>query len=148
MTFWAEIRPPRDVNDSNRSTGPRRLSAQQLRKSALRRLVHAPAIVAGIVALFGLIVLADSHSKISSPPVVLETPAPTSARAALIDFNSATAAELATLPGIGATRADAIVTLRRQQPFASLADLVDRGILSPAELLATADLAAVYVTID
>ena len=55
---------------------------------------------------------------------------------------------MATLPGLGASRAEAIVTLRRQQPFTSLADLVDRSILSPAELLAITDLAAVYVPTD
>ncbi|MCY4618808.1 MAG: helix-hairpin-helix domain-containing protein [Chloroflexi bacterium] len=148
MAFWTEIRPPRGVNDSNRSTRPPISRAQRVWKSARRLVVHAPAFVAGVCALSGLIAVADLHATIPSPLNVQQVPAPTSTRAALIDFNTATASELATLPGIGASRAEAIVTLRRQQPFTSLADLVDRGILSPTELLAIADLAAVYVTID
>ena len=148
MAFWTEIRPPRGVNDPNRSTKPPISRAQRVWKSVRRLVVHAPAIVAGICALSGLIAVADLHSAIPSLPVVQQQPAPTTSRATLIDFNTATEAELATLPGIGASRAEAIVTLRRQQPFTSLADLVDRGILSPTELLAIADLAAVYVTID
>ena len=148
MAFWTEIRPPRGVNDPNRSTKPPISRAQRVWKSARRLVVHAPAIVAGVCALCGLIAVADLRSAIPSPPVVQQQPAPTTSRATLIDFNTATVAELATLPGIGASRAEAIVTLRRQQPFTSLADLLDRGILSPTELLAIADLAAVYVTID
>ncbi len=148
MTFWAEIRPPRDADDSNRSTKPPISRAQRVWKSARRQVVHAPAIAAGICALSGLIFLADLRTVTLSPPVVQQQPAPTTSRVTLIDFNTATAAELATLPGLGASRAEAIVTLRRQQPFTSLADLVDRSILSPAELLAITDLAAVYVPTD
>ena len=148
MAFWTEIRPPRGVNDSNSSTKPPISRAQRVWKSARRLVVHAPTIVAGVCALSGLIAVADLHSANPSPPAVQQQPAATTSRATLIDFNTATASELATLPGIGASRAEAIVTLRRQQTFTSLADLVDRGILSPTELLAIADLAAVYVTLD
>ena len=142
MSFWTDIRPPRNVDDSRRSNEPRI-------SRALRRLVvHVPAIVAAICAVFGLLVVADRHTTIPDQPIVREMPAPTTTRATLIDFNTATAAELATLPGIGAARAQAIVELRQQAPFSSLADLVNRGILRPSELLAIADLAAVYVPAD
>ncbi len=107
-----------------------------------------PATVAAFCAVSGLLVVADLHSTIPAQPIVSEMPAPTSTRVTLIDFNTATAAELATLPGIGASRAEAIVELRQQAPFSSPADLVERGILRPSELLAIADLAAVYVPAD
>ncbi len=142
MSFWTEIRPPRNVDDSRRSN-ERRISR------ALRRLVvHVPTTVAAFCAVSGLLVVADRQTTIPAQPILSEMPAPTSTRVTLIDFNTATAAELATLPGIGASRAQAIVELRQRALFSSLADLVERGILRPSELLAIADLAAVYVPAD
>ena len=73
---------------------------------------------------------------------------PTESRAILIDLNSATIAELSTLPGIGGRRAEAIVLVRAARPFDSLADLADRGILRTSEVLAIAELATVYVARD
>ena len=73
---------------------------------------------------------------------------PTESRAILIDLNSATIAELSTLPGIGGRRAEAIVLIRTARPFDSLADLADRGILRTSEVLAIAELATVYVARD
>ena len=66
----------------------------------------------------------------------------------LIDLNTATVAELATLPGVGETRARAIIASRERAQFSSLVDLVDRGILRPSELAAIAELATVYVSFD
>jgi DNA uptake protein ComE-like DNA-binding protein len=107
-----------------------------------------PTIIAIAVALAGLGNLAVRQSAMSSPPTIREGALPTAERHTLIDLNTATPAELATLPGIGASRAEAIVLIRAQQPFRSLADLADRGVLRPTEVLALADLATAYVTIE
>lgn len=45
------------------------------------------------------------------------------AEAAKINVNNASVEELATLPGIGASKAAAIVAEREKKPFASIADL-------------------------
>ena len=47
----------------------------------------------------------------------------TDARAAAVDVNTASAAELEALPGIGAAKAAAIVEERQVRPFASIEDL-------------------------
>ncbi|MEE9277512.1 MAG: helix-hairpin-helix domain-containing protein [Dehalococcoidia bacterium] len=47
----------------------------------------------------------------------------------LVDLNRASPAELEALPRIGAVRAQAIVELRAERPFRSLADAVERGAL-------------------
>lgn len=49
--------------------------------------------------------------------------AATDARAAAVDVNTASAAELEALPGIGAAKAAAIVEERQVRPFASIEDL-------------------------
>jgi len=46
-----------------------------------------------------------------------------------VDLNRASRAELQALPGLGSSRTDAIIVARALQPFASLADLVERGLL-------------------
>ncbi len=51
----------------------------------------------------------------------------------LIDLNTASAADLEALPGIGAARSRAIIAARQAQPFISSDDLVARGIL-PADV--------------
>ena len=104
-----------------------------------------PAIAALMIALSGLAVVALQESSAAPAPIVRDSSAPTTTRDGLIDINTATQAELETLPGIGASRAEAIVQLRAQRAFDSLADLADRGILRPEQLLALADFAAVYV---
>lgn len=47
----------------------------------------------------------------------------------LVDLNRASRAELEALPGLGSSRADAIIAARALRPFASLAELVERGLL-------------------
>jgi competence protein ComEA len=56
----------------------------------------------------------------------------TDARAAALDVNSASAAELEALPGIGAAKAAAIVEERQVRPFASIEDLERVRGIGPA----------------
>ncbi len=107
-----------------------------------------PAIIAAMIAAAGLAVIAEQQTARHPPPAIRDIAPPTSEHPALIDLNSGTAAELATLPGIGVSRAEAIVLLRAEKPFKSLADLVDRGILRPSEAQSISELATVYVKSD
>lgn len=141
-SIWAEIRPP---NPAGRSTPPtKRRGARALR----RLLLCTPSLAAISAAIAGLVIVANQQSAKGPEPIMRADPAPTVIRPVLVDLNTATVAELATLPGIGTSRAETIVDLRVQQPFRSLADLADRGILRPAEILALAGLATVYVDLD
>ena len=140
MPIRLEIRPPgppKRVDGDTRSRWPnlRRRSASWL-----------PLLVAVAMALGALGSLAVQQSQSQIDPVVRAAQLPTEARPALIDLNAATIAELATLPGIGDRRAEAIVLVRSERPFVSLADLVERGILRPPEALAIAEFATVNVS--
>ena len=138
MPFWTEILPPKQPTGDSHSRNRR----------ATQLLVDStgwwPAIAAFILALSGLAVVANQQSAVGPAPVIREAALPTTDRDGLIDLNTATRAELETLPGIGAARAESIVQLRGQERFRSLADLADRRILSPAQLAALADFATVY----
>ena len=139
MSFWTEVLPPKQPGRATLS--PRR----RVWRLVLGSAVWWPAVAAFILVVAGLVVVAGQGSSAKPALIIRDGAAPTAYRDGLIDLNTATHAELETLPGIGASRAEAIVQLRAQQPFGSLADLVDRGILSPAQLLDIAELAAVYV---
>lgn len=58
----------------------------------------------------------------------LVTPSP-GAAGGLIDVNSASAEELDTLPGIGPVTAAKIIAARQESPFASVDELVGRGVV-------------------
>ncbi len=142
MPFRMEIRPPapqKRVDGDARSRWPnlRRRSASWL-----------PLLFAVAMALGALGSLAVQQSQSQIDPVVRAAQLPTESRPTLIDLNAATIAELSTLPGIGDRRAEAIVLVRSRRPFDSLADLVDRGILRPSEVLAITEFATVYVAGD
>ena len=139
MPDWPEIRPPAPSE---------RLDAVASSGFAISwpTLAHwLPAVVAvglAIAALGGLAVQAlDSPAE----PEIRVTELPGEPRAGLIDLNTATIAELSTLPGIGETRAEAMVRARSERPFTSLADLVERGILRESDILELDNMATVYV---
>ena len=74
----------------------------------------------------------------SSPLIILSVlialaAAPLAARAALVDINTAGAALLETLPGIGPAKASAIIDYRdRNGPFAAVADIQNVSGIGPA----------------
>ncbi len=109
----------------------------------IRQPVWWPSLVLAAIVAAGLIVLAVEpdarpspitilalEERAVPPPVALEPPT-------TVDLNRASKAELRSLPGIGETRADAIIEARARLRFNSLRDLVDRGTLpaSVAEAL-------------
>ena len=140
-TRWQEIRPPRPSDAPS-------LSLQARLWMVLRRFVlWLPAMAALIAAAAGLVVLADERTEALPQPTIQTAELPTAQTARpLIDINTATRSELQTLPGIGASRAEAITTLRAIEPFSSLADLFDRGVLSFDQVNAIQHLAAVYAS--
>lgn len=85
----------------------------------------------GMTALCGALVavamLAAAGQAAAAPAAVAQAPAV--AASAKVDVNTAGAAELASLPGIGDSKAAAIIAEREKKPFASVEDLVRvRGI--------------------
>ena len=142
MTFWSEIRPPNREGSGH----PR---GSRWSTSAFRRAIrYVPLGLALIAAAAGLVAVANQQSASPEPLIVESVALPTATSPGLIDLNTATVAELATLPGIGETRARAIIASRGKVPFRSLTDLADRGILRPSQLPAIAKQAAVYASFD
>ncbi len=52
----------------------------------------------------------------------------------VVNVNTATPEELESLPGIGAVTVQKIVAARQERPFASLQDMVDRGVIHRGQL--------------
>lgn len=85
-----------------------------------RALVRMAAALAAAVVLLGG--GAATAAPTSQAPAATTAPAP-AGDAGRVDVNSASAAELASLPGIGDSKAAAIIAEREKKPFASVEDL-------------------------
>ncbi len=100
-----------------------------------RRPLWWPAITLVIVLIAGLLVLAVGADGAGAAvhvyaPAERPQPLPVEvAPARLVDLNRASLAELEALPGIGAQRARAIMDARAANPFASLGEVAERGVL-------------------
>jgi DNA uptake protein ComE-like DNA-binding protein len=109
-----------------------------------------PALATFVVLLAGLGVLAAEGSPAPASVAVYSaterpTPLPLDEPGNwLVDLNRASRAELEALPGLGSSRADAIIAARALQPFASLADLVARGLLPRSVAEGLVDLAGAW----
>ena len=133
MPLHLDVRPPKPTPDAPIVSQGR---VSRLRSAALNLSGWGPAVIAVILALCGLAVVASQQAASTADPTIRVALAPTEHRNTLIDINSATAPELETLPGIGASRAEEIIILRASRPFHSLVDLVDRGMLTQSEVRA------------
>lgn len=99
-----------------------------------------PALALLIALAVGLTLLAVDPRG-ADEPVILYAPAERphplprdEAAPRLVDLNRASPAELEALPGVGPRRAQAILEARRDHPFDSLADVLERGVLPRAVL--------------
>jgi competence protein ComEA len=65
------------------------------------------------------------------------------AEGGLVNLNTASAEDLDALPGIGPVTVDKIVAARKEQPFASLVELVSRKVLTKSQLDKIRDLVTI-----
>lgn len=109
-----------------------------------------PATIGALILLAGLIALAATPGTASEPVLIYavdERPSPIPRDPdgdRLVDLNRASRQELEALPGIGAVRAEALMTARVVAPFTSLAEIGERGIVPLSVLADLATLAGVW----
>lgn len=104
---------------------------ERLRQSLAVAARAVPALAANVAAAAVLAAVA-STAQAAPPPAMASAAAPKPVEQA-IDINSATLAQLQTLPGIGRDEAARIVSAR---PYRTKADLATKGVLPTGAYLA------------
>lgn len=74
-------------------------------------------------AMVAAVLLLTAGSATAAPGSAAAAPAAVETAAGRVDVNTASAAELASLPGIGASKAAAIIAEREKKPFSAVEDL-------------------------
>jgi len=92
-------------------------------------------IAGAVIALVAVTALAQAPAGTAMPPGHPQKP-PAAAQAPRIDLNSAGAAELKTLPGVGDAEAKKIIAGR---PWLTKIDLVTKGVLAEGVYVAIKD---------
>lgn len=82
--------------------------------------------LAGLIAMTGLAVAQTPQAATPAKPVAAPAAAPAAKPAALLDINTASAAELEALPGIGKARAEGII---KGRPYKGKDELAQKGII-------------------
>jgi competence protein ComEA len=85
----------------------------------------------------------DDPAPVAAAPPSGAAGGPGGASGGLIDLNSATAAELDQLPGVGPVTAQKIIDARAEKPFASVDELRERKIVGPSTFAKLRDLVTV-----
>jgi competence protein ComEA len=86
-------------------------------------------IFGALAVLLALPASAQTQTTPGKPTNSMSAAPPAASPAALIDINTASAADLDALPGIGKARADAII---KGRPYKGKDDLLNRHILTPS----------------
>jgi competence protein ComEA len=81
------------------------------------------------------------EAQVPSAPPASGGPTAAGSGGGLVNLNTATPEELEALPGIGPVTVQKIVAARQDQPFASLDDAVQRGVLNRGQLEDIKDIA-------